>query len=677
MHDIPYLLVDLAIALGTAAVTTLVSRRLKLPVVFGYLLAGFLVGPNFPLPISANAENVHVMAELGVILIMFGIGLEFSLKKLMRAGPTALLMATIQACLVMTSGIAVGRLLGWSTAEAIFIGAAMVATSTVVIVKLFEEGHSSRELREIVFSVTIIHDLIAIILMTVLATLTKVGVKGLHASDLMWTIIKFVLFLIGVMVVGRFFIPQFLRKLADHEKAENLVIASIGFCFILAIIAVLSGFSLAIGAFAAGMLAAESGRAKMIERLIMPMRDVFTALFFVAVGMMLVPAAIINNLGTIFLFVILVILANAFSLTAGGLFAGQSFRTSFQTGIALGQFGEFAFVMMTIGIAAGMVRPDLLSITVSVAVITALTSSILFKNSGRMADSIEERIPDTLRASLSLYQVWAGSLRNQGIKKGEGGMLIKPVVYLLLDCLAIVGLAAGYSFVDKRLPDWLPGLQGWNQTLAHALLAILLGIGMAFIVYSAINRGRVLALQLAAMAPNPETSGAGRGGRHLLAGGLRIVILMVAGLPMVGILQAFIPMGPLFFVSLAVFVIVVIGQILKARKLSKDTLIGTEWLLSRLMETKPSKGELNVDRTGTFRIFRLDPESPVMGRQLSHLDLGGRAGVTIVALLRDGHNTTPLYPSPTLQQNDRIVLSGPEHSLIQAEAILSGRRLSN
>jgi CPA2 family monovalent cation:H+ antiporter-2 len=674
MHDIPGLLVDLALALGVAAVTTLVSRRLKLPVVFGYLMAGLVVGPNVPIPLSANAENVQVLAELGVILIMFGIGLEFSFKNLMKAGPTALLMASMQAGLVMISGIVLGRALGWSTLEGIFMGAAMVATSTVVIVKLFEECRPSAELRHSVFSVTILHDLFAIILMTVLTTLTKVGAEGLEAKELAWIIAKFCLFLFGAVGIGRYFIPRFLRKLADKEKPENLVIACIGFCFGLAILAAASGFSLAIGAFAAGMLAGESGREKMIERLIMPIRDVFTALFFVAVGMMLVPSAIADNLFTILLFVMLVVTANAFAITSGGLLAGLTFRNSFQTGIALGQFGEFGFVMMTIGIAAGVLRPEMFSITVSVAVVTALTSMFLFKGSGRMADAIEMRFPDGIRASLSLYQVWVGSLRSRGLKKGEGLALIKPIFFLLLDTLALVGLVAGYGHILRKLEFWLASVDVWRHIAVQISMIVLLALGIAFMVSGVIKWGRYLARHLAALAPNPESSGAGRLGRHMLAGGLRIIILVLVGLPVIAVLQAFVPKGPLFFAALAVFFLVLARQAFNARKMSKNIHLGTEWLLTRLFEHKHEFTQLDVNRTGTFRIVRVNENSSVLGQQLSKLDLGGRTGVTIAALLRDGQNTVPLRPSPTLMPNDRLVLSGSESALAEATEIIQRRK---
>jgi len=672
-HEGPTLVVDLAVALGTAAVITLLFRRIKLPVIFGYLLAGLVVGPYVPLPIRANAANVQIMSELGIILIMFGIGLEFSVRKVVKSGPTALLMATLQAGFVIMSGLALGRMLGWSTTEAIFIGCAMVATSTVVIVKLFETMRPSAVLKEIVFAVTILHDLFAIILMTVLVTVTKVGVNGIEPMGLVWTIVKFVLFLVGVILVGRLFVPKFLRGLADHDSGESLVIASVGFCFCTAILAAASGFSLAIGAFAAGMLAAESGRSKTIDKLMMPIRDVFTSMFFVAVGMMLVPSAIVANVGSILLFVALVISANAMALTLGGLFAGQTFRTSFQTGIALGQFGEFAYIMMGIGIAAGIVRPDLLTVTVSVSVITALTSSVLFKYSGRISDAVESRLPESIRASLALYQVWASSLRTSGLKKGQGHSFIKPMVFLALDGAVIVGLVATYRFVFDRLMPWMAEVPRVGQVAAHALVALVLGLGVVFMVAGVAKQGGLLARRLAAMAPNPE-AGAGRGGRHVLAGGIAVAIMAAVWLPLMVALQAFVPPTPLFLVSFAVFVAVVFVQIYRVRQMTQEEKIGTEWLLSRLIEPKAEETEVDANRTGALHRLRLGDTCPSIGMQLSALDLAGRASVTVLGLLRDGRNSVPLRPSPVLMPNDVLVLVGPENSFQDAKALLFGTR---
>jgi hypothetical protein len=389
--------------------------------------------------------------------------------------------------------------------------------------------------------------------------------------------------------------------------------------------------------------------------------------------MMLVPAAIVGNMGVILLFVLLVVVANAAALTLAGLFAGQTFRVSFQTGIALGQFGEFAFIMMGIGIGAGIVRPELFTVTVSVSVITALTSSVLFKHSGRISDAIESRLPEGARASLALYQVWASSLRSRGLKKGEGHSFVKPMVFLLLDGSVIVGLAAAYSYASERIPHWLADLAGFGQAAAHALLAVVLGVGAAFMVAGLARQSRHLARQLAAIAPNPE-AGVGRGGRHILAGGLTVAIMAAVWLPMIAAMQTFVPALPLLLTSLVAFVAVAFVQIYRVRRMSQEVDIGTEWLLNRLIETKAEHTEVDMNRTGALHVLRLGDACPSIGRQLSSIDLAGRSGVTVVALLREDHSAAPLHPSPALMPNDRLVLVGSEHSLGAARALLFGTR---
>jgi hypothetical protein len=330
--------------------------------------------------------------------------------------------------------------------------------------------------------------------------------------------------------------------------------------------------------------------------------------------------------------------------------------------------------MMGIGIAAGMVRPDLLTITVSVSVITALTSSVLFKQSGRISDAIESRMPEALRAALALYQVWASSLRTRGLKKGEGHSFVKPAVFLLLDGSVIVGLVAAYVYASDLIPHWLAGVARFGQAAAHALLAVALGAGVVFMVAGMARQSRSLASRLAAMAPNPE-AGAGRGGRHILAGGLAVAIMAAVWLPLMAVLQTFVPATPLLLVSFAGFIAMVVAQIYRARRTPREASIGTEWLLSRLIETGGAEHtEVDMNKTGALHVLRLGDACPRIGRQLSSMDLAGRAGVTVVALLRQDHSAAPLHPSPTLMPNDRLVLVGSEHSLGSARALLFGTR---
>jgi hypothetical protein len=291
-----------------------------------------------------------------------------------------------------------------------------------------------------------------------------------------------------------------------------------------------------------------------------------------------------------------------------------------------------------------------------------------------MADAIEARLPGGFRATLGLYQLWLASLRSKRINRGEISALKKSAIFLLLDCLAIVGLGAGYNYMVKKLSAWINTLSPWSQDLIEWSLALLLSLAIAFIILGLVRQSRILAIHLAAMAPNPEGEGAVRGGRHVLAGGLRVAIFLLVGLPTLLVLQAFVSLGPLFFSSLVVFVIIIAVQVFKVRRLSKDVPIGTEWLLARLAKPKAEiEGEEEQGyKTGAFRIVKLDDKSPSLGKRLSDLDLSEQTGITIITLLRDGQTQVPLHPSPTLHADDRVVLIGSEHALSDAAAILTG-----
>lgn len=667
MHAVPRLLVDLALVLGVAALTSLLFRWLRLPVVLGYLLAGLVVGPHVPVPLVADEANVRTLADLGVTLLMFSIGLEFSLQRLFRAGPTALLMGSIQVGFGMAMGALAARGLGWSASEALFMGAALAISSTMVLAKLFEEQQPSRTLRERVLAVLVVQDLFAILLLTALTTYARVG--GLRASELGLTLLRLGLFLGVGLLLGRLVIPRLLRWVADHARPESLLVACTGLCFVLAVGAAQAGFSLALGAFLAGMLAAESGRVRAIEHQVAPLKDLFTAIFFVAVGMMLDPRAVPPLLGPILLLALLVVVGNALSLTAGGLLAGLPFRTSLQTGLALGQIGEFGFILLATGVAAGLVRPELYSVGVAVAVLTALSTPLVLRRSGPLAERLEQRLPEGLRSSLGLYAAWAEALRQRGIRKGEGRSLRRPTAFLLLDTLLLVALVAAHRLLAARLTLWLEVHAPLGHAAALTLAAALLGLGVGLLVRGILGQGRALARQLAVLAPNPEAEGPGRRGRHLLAGGLRVAVVLMVGLPLVAVLQALAPRGPLLLVAASVFVITVGLQLRRARRLSRDAEGATAWLLARVRDPWGGEGDTEPP-PGTLRALRLGPTCPSLGRRLADLDLGA-TGVTVVALLREGCGPVPLHPSPELRAQDLLALAGPESALDEAERRLA------
>ncbi len=654
--------------LGVGALTSLLCKWLRLPVVLGYVLAGLVVGPHVPIPLVADEANVKTLAELGVILLMFSIGMEFSLQKLFRAGPTALLMGSIQVGLAFFLGISAGQALGLKPMEAVFIGAAMSISSTMVVAKLFEEHRPTPPVREAVLSVLVVQDLFALLLLTGLITYAKVG--GLSASDLGRTLLHLGLYLLVVFTLGRLTIPRLLRWVADNTRRETLLITSAGLCFVFAIGAALAGFSVALGAFLAGMLAAESGRVRTIEQLLSPLRDLFTAVFFVSVGMLLFPEALWSQRLPILLLSGLVILGNILSLTTGGLLAGLPLRTSLRTGMALGQIGEFSYIILGTGIAAGVVRTELYTAVVAVGVVTTFATPLLLKASGPISESFENRLPARLRASLGLYQAWAQSLRQRGIRRGEGHRLRYPSLFMFIDSLALVGLMIGHRWLTTRWTVWLEGRLHWGFKGVQFLVAGLLGLAVGLLLLGILRQGRILARNLALLTPTPGPLGSPRRGRHLLAGGLRMALVLMVGLPLLAVVQPFAPRGWSLAVASATFLFTLAIQWVRARDLAHETITGTEWLLTQVRDPWSHGGSSQAEGTGTLRSLRLGPHCPSLGRPLAELDLPGRAGVTVVALLREGCTPLPFLPSPQLREGDLLALAGSDHALDEAERLL-------
>jgi hypothetical protein len=317
------------------------------------------------------------------------------------------------------------------------------------------------------------------------------------------------------------------------------------------------------------------------------------------------------------------------------------------------------------------VRPELFSVTVSVAVITALTSMYLFKASGRMSDAIEQRLPLGFKSALERYQAWAASLLNRKRIKVGGSALKKPIALILLDFSAIVALTIGYGYILEKFPIWTRGLHVWDYNNAPTVLAVLLWLTIAYFVLSLNRRSHYFSLQFATMALNPEAEGDGLKGWPILIGGLRIAMIIGMGLPLFAILQAFVHTALLVIVALGIVAYSVFLHIYYARKLGKDDPTGMKGFLDRfLVAHDKGRAPNGRGRIGPFSIMPIDEKCPWLGEAFSDVNLAERAKVGIVALLRDGHNIVPLKPPPTLQLNDRIVLVGSKKALGQAEAVL-------
>ncbi len=379
---------DLALVLCVAALTSVLFQALHQPVVVGYLIAGVIVGPHTPL-VLADAGRIHTLSELGVILLMFALGLEFSVRKLIRLGPTSGFITALQVGLMLWLGYMCGRALGWSQVECVFTGALLSISSTTIVAKAFEEEHVAPNLRELATGVLLAEDLTAVVELAVLTALAS----GATVSTAMVarTVATLGLFLVALVGVGIVVIPPAMRLIVRLDRPETILVASIGICFAFAIIAEHAGYSVALGAFLAGSLVAESGEIHRIEHLVAPVRDMFGALFFVSVGMMIDPALIVAHWPALMLLTAAVVFGKVIGVSFAASLSGIGVRTSVQAGMSLAQIGEFSFIIASVGLAMHATRDLIYTLAVAVSAITTFLTPFMIRSSGPAASGSGRR----------------------------------------------------------------------------------------------------------------------------------------------------------------------------------------------------------------------------------------------------------------------------------------------
>src|SRR5262245_44953974 len=539
MHDAHEFFRSLTIVLAVAALVTVVFQRLRQPVVLGYVLAGVIVGPHVPVPIDADAEVVRTLSELGVVLLMFSLGLEFSLGKLVRVGPTAGLTAVIQSAIVALLGFLTARAFGWSPLESVFTGAIVAISSTTIIAKVFDDERIGGRLRELVVGILLVEDLIAVVLMTAL-TAVATG-AGLSAGALAKTLLSLAGFLALLLVAGMLFVPRFVRSVVAIGRPETTLIASIGICFVTAYVAQEAGYSVALGAFLAGSLVAESGRAEQVEHLVEPVRDMFAAIFFVSVGLSIDPSLLVTHWFAVGLLSVVVIAGKIASVALGAFLTGSGTRTAIQAGMSLAQIGEFSFIIAVLGARLGATSDFLYPVTVGVSVVTSLATPWLIRAATPAAQYVDRKLPRPLQTFASLYGAW---LERLAVSPAARTAPQERVVRLLvLDTFALGGLVAGAAAGLERAVVAIADATG---APAIPVRAVLIGLACAFATPLVVGIGRLarrLGLQLAfsALPVKPDAADLDRAPRRALAATLQFAATLAAGVVALAIAQPFLP----------------------------------------------------------------------------------------------------------------------------------------
>ena len=576
----PGILADLAMVLGVAALTTVACQRIRLPVVVGYLFAGLIIGPHLPIPLVADQGNVHTLSELGVILLMFSLGLEFSLRKLLRSGPSAALVALIQGGFMAWAGFLAGRFLGWGAIESVFAGAALAVSSTMIIARVFEAMNAKGPLADLVLSTLIVQDLLAILMLTLL---TAVGSgAGLSLPAFLLTLARLAGFLVVVTLLGRWILPRFVRWVADTGSSETLLVTVVGLCFAFSLLAAKAGYSVALGAFLAGMIVAESGRERQVEHLVHPLRDMFVAVFFVSIGMMIDPGQLLPNWKGLLLFILLVLGGKILSGALGGLLGGNSLRNSIRAGAGLAQIGEFSFIIAALGQSLGVVGPALFPVLAATCALTTLTTPLLVHHSEGLADHIERRLPRRIRHFLLHHRAAMGHLRSLPFRKAAWFHLRRPFGYLLLDSL-LVALSVGLGTILHRTLTGLAVARGLSHSLAVYLVWLFVGGLVLRFLLGILKQIRRIARSIADRAilvSGDPTEG--------MADAIRFVIELALGatvaLPLVAVLQPLLPTSLVPVLALAA--VLVSGFLLWRRMgaIQRGWMEGTEGLVQRRRE---------------------------------------------------------------------------------------------
>ena len=460
------LIADLALILIIAGVMTLTFKRLKQPLVLGYIVAGFLASPNMPyMPSVTDLEGVHLWSDIGVIFLLFALGLEFSFKKIVKMGSAPIIAALSIILSMMAVGFFTGHAFGWSQMDCIFLGGMLAMSSTTIIFKAFDDmGLRQQRFAGLVLSVLIIEDILAIVLMVVLSTMAVS--QQFEGLQMVSSIAKLFFFLVLWFVVGIYLIPLFLRRTKSLMSDETMLIVALGLCFGMVVLASSVGFSPAFGAFIMGSILAETLEAERIEHLVSPVKDLFGAIFFVSVGMMVDVALIGEYIVPIVCIILAIMVGQTVFSTGGFLLAGQPLKTAMQCSFSLTQIGEFAFILATLGTSLGVTSDFLYPIVVAVSVFTTFTTPYMIRLAVPAYNALYGRLPDRWRLLLDRYANGAPNVMSQD-NHWRAFLLQVGKVVLIYGVLCIAVVIVMFNFVWPLTERLLP--QPWCNVLVAVL----------------------------------------------------------------------------------------------------------------------------------------------------------------------------------------------------------------
>lgn len=667
MHEVTFLQ-DLAIVMIVAGLVTILFHRLKQPVVLGYIVAGVIIGPHTPpFPLIADEETIRTLSELGVILLMFSLGLEFSLRKLREVGATALIAALSEIVLMAWAGYAVGRAFGWNTMDSIFLGAILSISSTTIIIKALEDlGKTKEKFATLIFGILIVEDILAIVMIALLSGFATTG--SFSTADVGLTIIKLGSFLVTLLVAGLIVVPRLLSYVAKFKSNEMLLVSVLGLCFGVSLLAAKLDYSVALGAFLIGAIVAESRQIVRIEILMEPVRDMFSAVFFVSIGLLIEPALIWQYVVQILIVTGVVLVGKVVTCSLGTFVAGNDRRSSLRVGMGLAQIGEFSFIIASLGLTLNVTSKFLYPITVAVSALTTLLTPYLIKSSDTLVSWFDNVAPAFLKNYLDLYTRWIGSLRKSHRTSFAFGLIRKWTWQIGLNVILTTAIFIAAAFFRQRVSTWqVPGGENGVKALLW-LGAMLLSLP---ILIATVRKMRALAMLLSELSVT--RAAAGEQTRLLRAVVANTILALACAALALVILLLSSTILPSWNVFLVVMLILIAGAILLARS-SIRIYAKAQFALKETFSQPPPSRDSAPERVlpallqeAALRRIHLTANSPAAGKLLGELQLRTKTGASVVGIERDGATIINPGPDEELRADDEVLLLGsPE----QIEAAL-------
>lgn len=654
MSQLTPLISDLALILICAGIMTLIFKKLKQPLVLGYIVAGFICTPHFKFtPSVVDSASIHIWSEIGVIFLLFALGLEFSFKKLMKVGGSAVISAcTIIFCMILV-GVFVGWTFGWNRMDCIYLGGMLAMSSTTIIYKAFDDmGLRQQRFAGLVLSILILEDILAIVLMVMLSTMAVS--QNFEGGEMVYSILKLLFFLILWFVVGIYGIPLFLKRVRKLMSDETLLIVSLALCFGMVYLAAFVGFSPAFGAFIMGSILSETIESEHIGKLVSPVKDLFGAIFFVSVGMMVDPAMIVEYKYQILVIVLAVLLGQTIFGTTGVLLSGQPLKTAMQCGFSLTQIGEFAFIIASLGVSLKVTSHFLYPIVVAVSVITTFLTPYMIRLAVPAYNVIDKYMPSRWRRLLDRYSSGASVANHSNNWKKLVIAIIRIV--LIYAVLSIAVTALFLHFIVPLATDMLGDL--WGRILGAALtIAAIAPFLRAMIMKK--NRSE-------------EFKSLWSDSRFNHAPLISIILLRIV--IAIGFIVFIIE--NLFRASAALMVgiaIIVVCAMILSRFLKKQSIVLERTFVRNLHykeiqqeylgEKQPEYAGRLLDRDLHLSDFLIPAESAWAGKTLRELDLGKKYDVHVASIIRGKHRLNIPDGNTCIFPNDLIQVIGTDEQL--------------